>query len=260
MIVTLLTDLGTGDAAVSMAGAVLTAHVPDVELVAISHGVVRDDVRQAAYLLKSAYKAFEPGAVHIVAVDVFCGEAPRMLMAKKDGYFFIAPDNGVLPLVFGSELDNLRSCYECSKPYSFKEWMNNAASVAATIGQGWVIPYPKTTVGNVPRLRPAQVTPFGIECSVLYIDRYRNVVLDLSRTQFERAAANRPFAIKFRKGPDVTSIASQYYEVAEEAPLCRFNSAGFMELCVNHGDAATLLGLDAVRPSDLRYQSVRIFF
>jgi hypothetical protein len=95
---------------------------------------------------------------------------------------------------------------------------------------------------------------------VLYIDRYKNVVLSITRKQFEKIAANRPFTIKLRKVGDITALSARYNDVPEEAPLCRFNSAGFMEIAINHGHAASLLGLDTIEASELKYQSIRIFF
>ena len=260
MIITLLSDLGTRDAAVPVAKAILMQHVPDAVVVDISHGVIHYDLQQAAYLLLAAYRSFAKGSVHILPVDVFAGDAPRILMAKKDGHFFIAPDNGILPLAFGNDLENTRLCFECSKPYQFNEWMNNAGSIAAAIEQGWVLPYRQCEVSIAPKPRRHQVTPFGVECNILYIDRYKNVVLDISRKQFEKIAANRPFTLRIMRAPDITAISHHYNEVPDGEPLCRFNSAGYLEIAINHGQAATSMGLDGLDSTDLRYQAVRIFF
>jgi len=259
MIITLLSDLGTRDPAIPVAKAILMQHVADAALIDISHQVMQYDIRQAAYLLLSAYRSFAKGTVHIIAVDIFAGPAPCMLLAKKDGHYFIAPDNGILPLAFGTELENTRMCYECSRPYSFSDWMRNAGTVITTVMQGWVLPYRKCEVKNAPKIRQHQVTPYGVDCNILYVDRYKNVVLDISRKQFDKVANNRPFSIQlFRMS--VSAISTHYNEVPVKEPLCRFNNAGFLEIAVNQGHAATLLGLDSVNTSDLRYQTVRIFF
>ncbi len=128
-VITLLSDLGTRDTTVTIAKATLMRYAEGMAIVDISHNVAQYDLQQAAYLLLSAYKHFSKGSVHIVAVDVFAGNAARMLVAEKDGYYFIAPDNGLLPLAFGTELENTWLCFEFSKPYSFSEWINRAGKV-----------------------------------------------------------------------------------------------------------------------------------
>lgn len=259
MIITLLSDLGMKDIAVAAVKATLLRYVPDAELVDISHYAARDDAQQAAYLLQRACKSFEKGSVHIVLVDVFAGSSCRMLTAKKDGHFFIAPDNGILSLALGNQPENVRECFTYSKPFTFEKWIDDAGSVAATIQQGWVMPYPKTALQNIPVLRSCQVTPLGIDCNILYIDRFKNVVLDISRKQFETITANRDFVIRTRNAQQITAINRHYNEVEEGRALCRFNSMGYMEIAINRGNAASALGLDMASPADLKYRTVRIF-
>jgi len=41
--------------------------------------------------------------VHVVVVDPGVGTARRPILASSDGYHFVAPDNGVLSLVYARE-------------------------------------------------------------------------------------------------------------------------------------------------------------
>jgi len=121
------------DTSVAIAKAILARYAQGAAIVDISHHVAHYDLQQASYLLLSAYRHFPKGTIHVVPVDVFAGDAPRMLLAKKDGFYFIAPDNGILPLAFGTEIDSVRLCFEFSKPFPFPDWINNAGKV-----QEWV--------------------------------------------------------------------------------------------------------------------------
>ena len=232
----------------------------DAVFIDISHNVVQYDLQQGAYLLLSAYKHFSKGTVHVILVDVFSGDVPRMLLAEKDGYYFIAPDNGILPLAFGNEMDSTLLCSEFVGQYSFSDWIKNAGKVIEAIAQGSVSQFKPCEVKMARRLLQPQVMPLGIDCNVLYIDRYENVVLDITRKQFDEYVKERPFRIKVMRLEDITTISNNYNDVPDGKPLCRFNSAGFLEIALNHEPIASLLGLGPYSSGSLRYQTIRIFF
>ena len=259
-VITLLSDLGTRDTSVTVAKAVLMRHAPEATIVDVSHNVVQYDLQQGAYLLLSAYKHFPTGTVHIAMVDVFSGDKPHMLLAEKNGHYFIAPDNGLLPLAFGGELEDARSCFEFSKPYSFSEWINMAGKIVAALQEGSMEEFKTCDVKMARRLLQPQLTPNGLDCNILYIDRYENVVLDVTRKQFDGFVKDRPFKIKIMRMNDITTISNNYNDVPDGEPLCRFNDTGYLEIALNHAPAASLLGLGSYNPGSLRYQTIRIFF
>ena len=259
-IVTLLSDLGTRDVSVTIAKAALMGYAPDAAVVDISHQVACFDLQQAAYLLLCAYPHFPQRTIHIAMVDIFAGDIPRMLLAEKDGCFFIAPDNGVLPLTFGTEQCITWLCYEFKKPFVFSQWLNQAGVVIRMLQVGGALPFKEYAVNEVPRMLQPKVMADGIECNILCIDRYENVVLDITRPQFDELKKNRPFKVKIMRMGDITSVSNNYNDVPQGAPLCRFNNAGFMEIALNHGSAASLLGLNAGNTSNLGYRTIRIFF
>ena len=258
--ITLLSDLGTTDVAVSVAKAGLMRYAPDAVVVDISHNVMQYDLQQAAYLLLSAYRGFPKGTVSILLVDIFSGDKPRMLLAKKGDYYFIVPDNGILSLAFGGEWDSTQLCFEFAERYSFNEWIDSAGKVIAALTAGNTSRFKACEVRMARRLLQPQVMPLGIDCNILYIDRYENVVLDITRKQFDEYIQGRPFRIKVMRMQDITSISNNYNDMPEGEPLCRFNSAGFLEIALNHEGAASLLGLGSYSSGNLRYQTIRIFF
>ena len=259
-IITLLSDLGTRDTTVTVVKAILKRYAPQSAIVDISHNVAQYDLQQAAYLLLSAYKYFSQGSVHVLLVDVFAGDAPRMLVAEKDGNYFIAPDNGILPLAFGTSLENTRLCFEFSKPYSFNEWINDAGKVIEALQQGSIVGFVPCDIEKAPRILQPRILPDGVECNILYIDRYENVVLDITKEQFEVMIKGRPFKIQIMRTEEITSVSNNYNDVEQDEPLCRFNSAGFLEIAFNHAPAASSLGLGSFSTGNLRYQTIKILF
>jgi S-adenosyl-L-methionine hydrolase (adenosine-forming) len=258
-IITLLSDLGSRDPSVTVAKAILTRHAPETVIVDISHKVAKYDLRQAAYLLLAAYRHFPEGSIHVLPLDIFNGDAPRLLLAKRDGHFFIAPDNGLLPIAFGEALDSPRVCAECSKPYIFTEWMTSAGEIIESIRSGSYASFPEGDIRQAPWLLAHQPGADGVDCGILYTDRFENVVLNINKEQFEQIIGDKPFAIKVLKTMEITAISNNYTDVPVGVPLCRFNASGFLEIALNHGSAAAYLGLGAYS-TGMRYPAIRIFF
>lgn len=261
-VITLLSDLGTQDASVATAKATLWRYVPDAVITDMSHRTELYDLQQAAYLLLSAYAYFPKGTIHVVLADVFAGEKPRMLVGEKDGYFFIAPDNGILSLAFAEGMERIRFCREFEQPHRFSDWIQTAGKVMAALQDenSGEITFSDCDVKKVPRLLQPKVMPDGVDCNVLYIDRYENIVLDMTRVQFDEIVRNRPFRIKIMRKDDIVAVSNNYNEVPVGEPLCRFNTAGFLEIAFNHGQAANSLGLESFSAVNLRYQTIKLFF
>jgi len=259
MIVTLLTDLGTKDATVANIKAALAQRNPEAEVADLSHEVTRHNWREAAYLLASAYSSFPEGTIHVIPVGPFMERAPRMIIAKKDGHYFIAPDNGLLYAALGGEaMNTVRSCHTYNKPYDMSQWVEDAAVVISEIASGWVLPYPPFKPDMPVQLPTAQVTPIGIACRIVRIDRYHNVVLNIRKAEFEKITNGKPFKIRTFKAEPITAVSRHYNDVPEKTPLCRFNKMGFLEIAVNHGSAMELFGIDPTDPNAADYHTIRI--
>src|ERR1035437_10158876 len=96
---TLLTDFGTRDPYVAqMKGAVLSI-CPQAQVVDITHEVASQAVLEAAFILAQAAWCFPKGTVHMAVVDPDGGGDRKILAAKIDGHYFLAPDNGLLSFV-----------------------------------------------------------------------------------------------------------------------------------------------------------------
>lgn len=260
MIITLLSDWGTKDATAALAKATLMRYVPDAEIVDISHHVARQSQRQAAYLLASFCKHYPVGTVHIAPVSVFVGKMPCMILVEYEGHYFLAPDNGLLPLALGEpSAYTTRLCRSYAMPYSFANWLQDAGNITQHIAHGIALPgegFVPQTLRQIPR---AQVSHAGIECHVLYTDRYGNVVLNITKDEFGELVNDKPFSIQTLKGNNITSVSGHYNEAPDGTALCRFNKAGMLEVAVNHGAATELLGFEPEDIKQLRYNTVRIF-
>lgn len=98
-VITLTTDFGLGDAYVAAMKGVILSINPAVTLVDISHDIRPQDIRQAAFVLSTAYRYFPPRTIHIAVVDPGVGTARKAVILRTPRADFVAPDNGILSYV-----------------------------------------------------------------------------------------------------------------------------------------------------------------
>src|SRR5438874_1142602 len=102
-IVTLTTDFGLNDHFVGAIKGVILNIAPNAEIVDICHSVQPFDVLDAALTLAEVYNYFPTRTVNLVVVDPGVGSARRPIIASSDRHNFVAPDNGVLSLMYARE-------------------------------------------------------------------------------------------------------------------------------------------------------------
>lgn len=260
--VTLLSDFGLQDASVASAKGLLMQQVPDVIVSDISHMIEPFHVQQAAYMLNAAFRSFPTGSFHMVLCDIFSNSEPRLLLCLKDGHYFIAPDNGILSLAFNGKYDNAWILAELGSSGRVTDILTAAANIINTISKNGsdssLELQPATISERMIQWQPKR-TGNTIECHVIHIDRFENVVINITRQQFEAMGANRKFSILFARN-SITSISNSYSDVQHDEMLCRFNSTGYLEIAINRGKAASLLGLKLSKEEHLIYSTIKIIF
>src|SRR5439155_10151903 len=99
-VIALLTDFGLRDHYAGTMKGVALGICPDATLVDISHEIPVHDVVAGALELTASYRYFPAGTVFLVVVDPGVGSARRGIAGETAEYRFVAPDNGVLSVVF----------------------------------------------------------------------------------------------------------------------------------------------------------------
>src|ERR1700722_14205809 len=97
-IITLTTDFGLSDSYVAQMKGAMLAIAPEATLIDVTHQVFRQDCAVASAILADAVRAFQPGAIHLVAADPGVGSERRAVAFETmaEGPRLVAPDNGVL--------------------------------------------------------------------------------------------------------------------------------------------------------------------
>ena len=105
-----------------------------------------------------------------------------------------------------------------------------------------------------------------MEGQIIFIDNFENIVVNITREQFEQQRKGRDFRIVFKRDEIIDRISETYASVPEGEKLALFNSAGYLEIAINKGNAAGLFGLHGFTEQSqslqnrLFYQTARILF
>jgi len=277
-LVTLTTDFGIADGYVGTMKGVILGIAPDARLVDISHEIAPQNVRQAAYVLYTAYPFFPPRAVHLVVVDPGVGSARRPIALRTPAGCFVGPDNGVFSYVMAREpvealVELSDPCYRLSQVSHTFHGRDVFAPAAAHLAAGVPIialgpPVHDVVTFPSPRLEVASDTISG---EVLHADRFGNVITSIGQLLwsgdellleplFRKAEGGE--RVRFGAGETVVTVAGReiagiyrtYVEVEPGAVLALVGSEGFVEIAVREGSAARRLGLRQGDPVMLRWR------
>jgi S-adenosyl-L-methionine hydrolase (adenosine-forming) len=250
-IITLTTDFGSNDHFIGAMKGVILSIVPEAQIVDICHSVQAFDVLDGALTISQAYSYFPNRTVHVVVVDPGVGTARRPIVASCDKYHFVAPDNGVLSLVYARE-QRMHVRHITSEHYFLQPVSNTFhardifSPVAAYLAKEvdslkfgeevedyvrFSAPKPKAADEN--RLR-------GV---VLKVDRFGNLITNITPQDAPILFGSTGKAFKIVVGSrEITEIHSAYAEGAPGEVIGILGSMGFLEIAANRGAAAQLTG------------------
>jgi S-adenosyl-L-methionine hydrolase (adenosine-forming) len=249
-IVTLTTDFGTNDHFVGAVKGVILDIVPEAAIVDISHAVQAFDVLDGALTISQAYSYFPTGTVHMIVVDPGVGTARRPILASSDGYHFVAPDNGVLSMVYARE-ERIHVRHITADHY-FRQPVSNTfhardvfAPVAAYLAKMVDSHKFGDEIEDYVRFAAPKPKPAGenkLRGVVLKVDRFGNLITNV--TPEDAAALFAPNAtFKIVVGnKEVSEIRAAYAEGAPGEVFAVLGSMGYLEIVANRAAAAQLTG------------------
>jgi S-adenosylmethionine hydrolase len=248
MIAALITDFGERDGFVgAMKGAALAVN-PRLTLVDVSHGVAPGGVLEGALILRSVFAVFPEETIFVVVVDPGVGTARRALAARTASRTLVAPDNGLLgPVLEAHAPAAVRSIVEPrffrAPPHPTFHGRDVFASVAAHLSLGTPIEALGPEVRDpatiaIPRPRPAPGGTGAIEGEVLHVDRFGNLVTNITPADVAGLGGG-PAA--FEIGGRVIEGVSATFDGGPALKVIA-GSWGFLEVALRGGDAARTLG------------------
>jgi len=257
-IITLITDFGTDDHFVGTIKGVILNINPAVEIVDICHNVTSYDIFDGAFTLAQSYRFFPPDTIHVVVVDPGVGTARRALVVRTMAYKFIAPDNGVLSLIYERE-ENPEVRHVTADHYFLNPVSNTFqgrdvfAPVAAWLSKGVELDKfgdPITDYTRFASPKPKRVSERFVKGVALRIDKFGNVVTNLTPEDVPEIFAENPASFKIIINErEITSLNLAYSMGKPSELFAIVGSSGCIEICTNRGSAAKIL--DANRGAEV---------
>lgn len=265
-LIALLTDFGTTDAYVATMKGVIYTLLPEARIVDLTHQINPQDVRQAAYVLLTTCPYFPLHTVFVAVVDPGVGTERRAIAASCIHGRFVGPDNGVFSYVFAG--NPTTAIVQVSNPaYTLRHRSNTFhgrdvfAPTAAHLAKGVALDALGPLVSDVETLSQPhlEIANGQINGEVIYIDRFGNAVTSIGTLRWDdkthltllpRFGAKRPHPTRFAARARVTAghmvlrgVRPSYGHVGLGQPLALVNSVGQLEIAVNQGNAAQMLGI-----------------
>ena len=250
-LITLTTDFGLNDHFVGTIKGVILDIAPEAEIIDICHAVQAFDVLDGALTIAQAYSYFPNATVHMVVVDPGVGTARRPIVLSTGRHYFVAPDNGVLSLVYAREerlqVRHIDAAHYYRQPVSKTFHARDIfAPVAAYLAKGVEVakfgeeitdfvrfnaPKPKATEGNTLR---------GV---ILKVDRFGNMVTNFTSQDVPALFQDNPPAFKITVGKrEITEMHANYAEGAPNEVFGILGSMGYLEIAANRAAAAQIVG------------------
>jgi S-adenosylmethionine hydrolase len=189
--------------------------------------------------------------VHVVVVDPGVGTARRPILASSDKYHFVAPDNGVLSLVYARE-ERMHVRHITSEHYFLQPVSNTFhardifAPVAAYLAKEVDTLKFGDEVEEYVRFsapKPKAVDQNCLRGVVLKVDRFGNLVTNITPQDAPMLFGASAEGFKITVGSrEITEIHSAYAEGAPGEVFGVLGSMGFLEIAANRGAAAQLTG------------------
>lgn len=253
-VITLLTDFGHQDAYVAIMKGVILSINPQATIVDITHGIDPQNVRQAAFLIPHTFRFFPRGTVHIVVVDPGVGSSRAIVALRKHGHTFLAPNNGVLSLILtGNPVD---AAYRVENADYFLDPVSrtfHGRDILAPVGAHLTLGLPFDQIGpqiDISTLKQLDLpktlltSDGAILGAVIDVDRYGNLITNLDWDTIKwhySKVENEQFRLRIGEH-SIVGLSRTYDDVAPEMPLALIGSRGLLEISVNRGNAAALLG------------------
>jgi S-adenosyl-L-methionine hydrolase (adenosine-forming) len=255
-----LSDYGLEDEFVGICHAVLARLAPGIPVVDLTHAIPPQDVLRGALVLAQSLRYLPSGAVLLAVVDPGVGteRRPIAVEARRGGHLLVGPDNGVLSLAWeeaggpGRAVE-IRSPDVVLEPVSVTFHGRDVFSPAAAhlaadrpleaLGPG--VPLAGLTVVEVP---DPSVEDGRIAAEVLSVDRFGNLQLSVRPRHLDAAGTAGRIEVETPSGPVSLRRAATFADVAEGEHAAIVDSAGWVAIVLNRGNASESLGLSAGDP------------
>src|ERR1039457_1356080 len=247
-VLTLTTDFGTHDWFVGTMKGVIASIAPAANVIDLTHDLPPGEIRGGAFALAASHRFFPKGTIHVAVVDPGVGSVRKAIAVQTAKSLFVGPDNGVLSWALAKEkirgIHALEDAAYLRRPVSQTFHGRDVfAPVAAHLSCGVPIQKFGPALKDYVRLAwpEPQMRRGGLEGEVIYIDRFGNAITNLEGGLLEgsgRASCEVHGKLRWN-----CPLKTFYQAVPPKTPVALVGSSGFLEIAINGGSAAKVLGV-----------------
>jgi S-adenosyl-L-methionine hydrolase (adenosine-forming) len=232
-----------------MKGVILSI-LPDVQLMDITHEIPPQDVLEGAFVIGEVYRFYPARTIHVIVVDPGVGTTRRPLLVEAGDQFFIAPDNGVLSMLYekdpSSTVRQITADRYFLKPVSAtfhgRDIFAPVAAWLAKTGNVASFGEPTTNFVRLPLHKPVRAGS-RVTGTILRADQFGNLLTNFTAQDLPEVLSG---AASFRIVLGAVQITRQVNTFADGAvgePVILLGSSGYFEIVINRGSAARTLGI-----------------
>ena len=251
-IITLLTDSGDSDHYAGAIKARIITINPTVTILDISHRIMACDIAHGAYVLKSVFRDFPKGTVHLVGVDSTGNRDDQYLAIQLEDHFFVGVDNGLFGLISDQPHQQVVQLSKIGE-ITFPE-KDILAPAAARLAAGEAMNKIGTQVETFRKMlnRQVKATRKIIAGHVLRVDNYGNLITNINKVDFDILTKGRNYTVQFG-GEKFRRVHTNYFQTEQGDCFLIFNSLGLLEIGIYKGNASELLGLQYDSPVNVTF-------
>lgn len=246
-IITLTTDWGLSDQFLGQVKGLLYSTINDVIVVDISHKLHKYDVNSSAFVVKNSCLNFPEGTIHIIDVNSYEDKNTSFIVVKAKGQYYICTDNGLPSLVFNGlerEITTI-NLYSESNYYTFAV-LDLFCKVAKYISEAKTLEglgdkmedFKKKSIYSCPAIIDDKIC-----CTIIHVDDYGNVYLNITEDEFDNILKGRPFEIDVKAVTTIRCKSQSYQDVRGIGdPLLTVSATNNLQLALREANFSHLLG------------------
>jgi S-adenosyl-L-methionine hydrolase (adenosine-forming) len=255
--ITFLSDFGLQDDFVGTCHGVMRRIAPEAEILDITHGIPPQHVLQGALVLCNTLP-YMPEGVHLAVVDPGVGSQRRPLALRTgDERLLVGPDNGLL-IPAAEATGGIEAAHELANPAYALETVSRTfhgrdlfSPAAAHLARG----VPLDELGppidpqalvllDVPK---PEIGQNRIRATVLYVDHFGNMQLNLTREDLEQADVRPGITVELELALErYYATTARTFADARPGDIILYEDAyRNVAIAINGGSAVELFGISA---------------
>jgi S-adenosylmethionine hydrolase len=255
VVITFLSDFGLQDDFVGTCHGVIKRIAPEAEIIDITHGIPPQHVLQGALVLCNTLP-YMPEGIHLAVVDPGVGGQRRPLALRTGvGRILVGPDNGLL-IPSADTLGGIDAAHELANPDYALDTVSRTfhgrdlfSPAAAHLACGVALEElgPPVDPQALVRLDVPEpdVGQNRIRATVLYVDRFGNTQLNLTREDLEQADVLPGVTVELELALErYYAVTARTFADARPGDIILYEDAyRNVSIAINGGSAAEMFGI-----------------